>query len=277
MSGLPTFLVVGAMRSGTTSLARYLAPHPDVFFSPKKEIHFFDFNHDKGTDWYRAFFAGSDAAKAAGEATPSYMYVAEAVPRMAALVPDAKLVAILRDPVERAYSHYWHERALGRERLGFAEAIAAEPGRLRSPDPVARARAAYLDRGRYAEQLERLAEHFPRDAIHVMLLEDLQKEPRRIYADLCRFLGVDEGFVPDGLTERHNVSRSLRSLTLRRVTGRLPRDSRFAAWLRRVNRRGQGYPPMDAEVRARLREEFRKPNADLARWLGRDLSAWDDA
>ena len=99
---LPAFLIVGAMRSGTTSLARYLASHPDVLFAPQKEVHFFDRNFHRGVAWYASQFAGDPTLRLAGEATPSYMYDELAVERMSHTVPHAKLIAVLRDPTERA-------------------------------------------------------------------------------------------------------------------------------------------------------------------------------
>ena len=122
----PTFLIVGAMRSGTTTLARQLGSHPEVFMAAEKEVHFFDLHHDEGVDWYAGRFAGGAREREIGEAT-EYMHDGCPRRRMGAELPDARLIVILRDPVSRAYSHYWLNRAKGMERLGFAEAIAAEP------------------------------------------------------------------------------------------------------------------------------------------------------
>src|SRR5262245_45971784 len=120
---LPTFLIVGAMRSGTTSLARYLGAHPDVFVAPEKEIHFFDRCFDRGVAWYAERFIQAAGAGAIGEATQSYMYDPDAIARMRSVVPSARLLTILRHPTDRAYSHYWLNRAHGLEDRSFEAAI----------------------------------------------------------------------------------------------------------------------------------------------------------
>jgi hypothetical protein len=172
MPRLPNFVIIGAPRSGTTSLAHSLSQHPEVFVTMQvKELHFFDTNFDRGLDWYRQQFSGADAAaaKAAGEATPTYMYDETAMSRMAETVPDARLIAILRNPVDRAYSHYWMNRSLDREDLLFPVAIETEAERLAGDDhdeetaqeTEARAHQARGTAGRpvrkYADHPDRLA------------------------------------------------------------------------------------------------------------------------
>src|SRR5919106_2306555 len=103
---LPNFFIAGTMRSGTTSLTRYFDDHPQVYLAPTKEIHFFDLKYERGLDWYGTHFSGANGAPAVGEATPSYVYLRDAVDRMAATVPDARIVVTLRNPVDRAYSHF---------------------------------------------------------------------------------------------------------------------------------------------------------------------------
>lgn len=269
---LPNFLVVGAMRSGTTSLIRYLRSHPQVFVAPHKELHYFDFNFGEGTDWYRNNFVDAGDHVAVGEGTPNYMYIEEAPPRIAALIPDARLVAILRDPVERAYSHYWHNRAIGREELDFASALAAEADRIASEDPHARAYWSYVDRGRYLGQLEAICRLFPRESLHVLLFDDLRDEPARAYRSVCRFLGVDEGHVPPELGSAVNSFVAFRSRRIRSLTRRLPKGA--GRVLGRLNARDESYPAMPADVRANLHERLHGDNAALATWLGRDLSPW---
>ena len=118
------------MRSGTSSLNSYLRDHPEVAVSRPKEVHYFDVNFDLGPEWYLAHFEGSEHATAVGEATPDYLYDLEAPGRIAAVVPGVRILLLLRDPAERAYSHYWHNVAVGKESLGFEEALAAEPERI---------------------------------------------------------------------------------------------------------------------------------------------------
>ena len=269
---LPNFLIVGAMRSGTTSLARYLGAHPEVFIAARKEIHFFDLHFDRGLAWYAHHFARAGGKRAVGEATPSYMYSERAVARMARVVPQARLITILRDPVDRAYSHYWLNRQGGRETLPFADAIAAELELEERGEPLVGRRRPYMRGGHYLGFLQALCRHFPRDALLVLILEDMRDRPHETFAAACRFLGVDDTFVPPNLGERINRFVAYRSMRLRYLARRLPRPlHRVVA---RLNVREAFYPPMDPATRTFLRERFTDDNAALAAWLGRDLAVW---
>lgn len=271
---LPTFLVIGAMRSGTTTLARSLSSHPEVFIPEEKEIHYFDQNFDKPIEWYRGRFEAADGLPAVGEATPTYMYEPEGPERMAGVVPDARLVAILRNPIDRAYSHYWHERNLRREDLSFREALSAEPDRTATDEVLPRLRFAYLDRSRYLPQLQRVCAHFPRDRLHVLVLEEFEQDPSGHFQRLCRFLGVADTFSPPDLGRVFNRFASHRSARLRAWTKRLPwKPARRLVG--RLNIRGFEYPPMEPGLRRELLSKFAEDNAALAAWLERDLSAWD--
>jgi hypothetical protein len=271
---LPTFLIIGAMRSGTTSLTRYLRPHPEVYMAERKELHFFDFGYELGIDRYRENFEQAGAAAAVGEATPNYMYDRRAMERIAAAVPEARLVAILRDPVARAYSHYWHNRSVGRETLGFAEALAAEGDRLSTEDPRELAHWSYVDRGRYHRQLMAVCELFPREVLLVLLFDDLRETPSEVRRTLYGHLGVDDRITPTEEEITANTFVAFRSKTVRRLTRRLPRSTRRVVG--RLNTKpDSSYPPMDPAIRADLKDRFRQDNAMLGDWLGRDLSSWD--
>lgn len=271
---LPNFLVIGAMRSGTTTLARLLEAHPEVFVPPEKEIHYFDQNFEKPVEWYRAWFGAADGLPAVGEATPTYMYERDAPKRMAEVVPGARLVAILRNPIDRAYSHYWHERNLRRETLSFQEALSAEPERTATERVLPRLRFAYLDRSRYLPQLQRVTEHYPRERVHVLVLEEFQRDPPGHYGRLCRFLGVADAFKPPDLGRVFNRFASHRSMRLRTWTKRLPGEP-VRRLVGRLNIRGFEYPPLEPGLRRELRSRFAEDNAALAEWLGLDLSVWD--
>lgn len=268
---LPRFVIIGAMRSGTSALNRYLDAHPDVFMSPKKEIHFFDANFDRGLDWYGRHFVGAAPRQIIGEATPSYMYFDDAIARMADVLTNPRLIAILRNPVDRAYSHYWLRRAIGRETLTFEEAIAAEPERLRLGDP--RSAAPYLDVGRYHRQLRSVHDHFPLDSVLVVVFEHLRDDPIASYRSICRFLQIDPSLVPSNVGDRVNKHVTFRSLRIRRLAHRLPKPA--GRIVGRLNtRRGAAYPPMDPSLRAELLDRFKEDNEQLAAWLGLDLSVW---
>lgn len=267
---LPDFVIIGAMRAGSTSLARYVGAHPGVSMPSRKELHFFDWQYDKGLDWYRAQFREAAPGTIAGEATPIYMVYREAMERLAAALPGARLLVVLRDPVARAYSHYWYNRMLGFEPLGFREALEAEKGR--TSGVTDRRTYDYVERGRYLNQLERVCELFPRESLHVVILEDLVAAPGPTYAAVCAFLGIDASYLPANIGEPMNSHAVYRSTVVAKAARALPEPLR--ALSRRWNRREARYEPMDAELRRELVLRFRYENDALAAWLGKDLSVW---
>jgi hypothetical protein len=166
----------------------------------RKEVHYFDLNHGRGEAWYRAHFGRVGEAGLNLDSSPYYLFHPAVPRRMYALLPDAKLIVLLRDPVRRAYSHYWHERAKGRETLEFEDAVRAEPERIAAAD----ARLAdgsldrsedhqhysYLARGRYVEQLERWLALYPRERFHCVRFEDLVQDPLACLNGTLAFLGL---------------------------------------------------------------------------------------
>ena len=172
---LPGFVILGAQKAGTTSLHEYLCEHPLASSSTVKEVHYFDLAYERGPAWYRAHFQiPRRADEIAGEASPYYLFHPLVPARVARDLPEARLIVLLRNPIERAYSHHNHERALGFEKLGFVEAIECEPERLRGEEErlagergyrsFAHQHHGYLARGRYADQLERWLAHVEREA-----------------------------------------------------------------------------------------------------------------
>jgi hypothetical protein len=272
---LPSFVIIGAMKAGTTSLGAYLSAHPEAYCA--LEPHYFDGNFERGIGWYREWFKDAGDAVAVGEKSPSYMYHPHAVARLVAALPEVKLIAILRHPVERAYSHYWHERRMGHEKLSFPEALRAEPERLRQ-DPPGLCRFAYVDRGLYLDQLERVAELVPPERLLVQLFDDLETAPAATFAELCSFLGIAGSHVPTLVGDRTNTYRThhpewlWRAMHVYRLWRLLPRPvaRRLGAMMEREAR----YPEIDSRSRAALLDRFAEPNRALAAWLGRDLSAW---
>jgi hypothetical protein len=209
---LPDFLIIGAQKSGTSSLYRYLAQHPQIRASVPKEVHFFDGGTPAGDDayargeaWYRSHFPlVSELApgQKVFEATPIYLLHPLAPARIAATVPEARLIAVLRNPVDRALSHYFHnvrqnDLRRNREDLPPRAAMAAEEARL--ADVLARGdykdelyRAfTYKARGRYLEQLERYWAHFPRQSLLVLRAEDLFADPAAAVGRVLDFLELD--------------------------------------------------------------------------------------
>jgi len=207
---VPEFVIVGAQRAGTTSLHRYLLNHPGVLGAGlMKGVHWFDESFDQPSSWYRAHFPTTfhryrisrriGFQPVTGEASPYYLFHPHVAGRMATAVPDARIIAVLRDPVERAWSHYQHNVARGMEPLAFADALAAEPGRLAGAEArllrpgyvdLAHRRGSYVARGRYSEQLERLWSVFPSDQLLVLFSDDLDREPGLTVGRVHTFLGL---------------------------------------------------------------------------------------
>jgi hypothetical protein len=203
LRGWPSALIIGAQRSGTTSLFNYLAQHPDVLPPLGKEIHYFDFHYSRGPKFYRGRFPYSYRLRPRAltlDATPYYLVHPLVPQRAAQLLPDVKLVALLRNPIDRAFSHYQHEVRGGRESLSFAEAIDREAERLAGEEERLRTepdyyswnhhRYSYARRGVYIDQLRRWLEYFPRSQLLVLQSEWLYRDPATATAAVQRFLGL---------------------------------------------------------------------------------------
>ena len=208
---LPDFLIIGTQKGGTTSLHTYLSGHPDLSPSTgKKELHYFDRQRDGGLDWYRSHFQRRlPLAKLplAYETTPRYLFHPEAAARIAHVLPDVRMIAVLRNPVNRAVSAYRMEVARGREGLPMLEAFLAEDDRIgphllsRDFDRAGIWDFAYKMRGHYAEQLERFYAHFDREQILVLRSEDMFRDPVALGVRITHFLGV--GDVPTSVGFPH--------------------------------------------------------------------------
>jgi hypothetical protein len=216
----PGFIMIGAQRSGTTSLFRMLATHPQVMpASYHKGVNYFDLNYYRGMRWYRGHFPVATIARRtaarhgepiAFEASGYYMYHPFALERMARDLPHVRLVAMLRDPVERAYSAYKHEYARGFEQETFENALELEDQRLAgeiermhddiSYESFSHRHHSYRHRGHYAEQLERALEYFPRSHVHVFDSEAYFDQPAQEYSRLLEFLGL-QPFEPTGFSK----------------------------------------------------------------------------
>lgn len=252
---LPDFLIVGAQKAGTSALYSYLRRHPAIVGPWWKEVSFFDRHFSRGEAWYRGHFPTQAWGKLvrrrtgvvpiAGEASPGYLFHPDAPQRVASLLPNARLVALLRNPVDRALSHYHHTVALGREPLSFedalereAERMRGELGRMRDPEYFSHAwwNFTYVGRGEYALQLERWLDVFPREQLLVLASEELLGEPVTTYARVLEFLGAP----PHALESYPRV---------------FERD----------------YPDMAPDTRRRLVDRFAEPNRRLYALLGRDF------
>jgi hypothetical protein len=184
------FAVVGVQKAGTTALHDLLAPHPELARSVRKELHVFDQTADAAPAIDTLFEGGDERLR--GDFTPSYIFHPHAIPRLLAHNPDVKLVVMLRDPVDRAFSHWRMQKVRGIEPLGFSEAIRAGRERVSMDQPYERAffRHSYVERGFYGAQIARLYDHIARDRVLILQSEFLKREQQACIASLCGFLGI---------------------------------------------------------------------------------------
>jgi hypothetical protein len=198
---LPSFMLIGAQRAGTSSLYRYLSAHPQVRKPLRKEIDWFSRDYDRPWSWYRAHFPLRLAGGVTLDATPQYLVHPLAPARVRERFPDIRLVVAVRDPVERALSQYRLMRQVGVETLEPAEALAAEAGRI-APDlerlrhdplhkPLDLLRYSYVTRSRYGEQMERWLSHLPREQFHVLCFDTFEHDPGPEWDALLDFVGLD--------------------------------------------------------------------------------------
>ncbi|MCS6959003.1 MAG: sulfotransferase domain-containing protein [Pseudanabaenaceae cyanobacterium SKYGB_i_bin29] len=241
------FLIVGTQKGGTTALAKFLSQHPDICLAPVKEVHFFDYDrhYHLGIDYYHSFFPNYRGQKLIGEATPIYMYLPHIAPRIAEYNPQMKLIVLLRNPIDRAYSHYQMELQRQWEILPFAVAIALEPLRLSLPqnldaEKTAKRVCSYCHRGFYTAQLRNLYRYFPREQVLVLLQEDLANDHSSTLEKVYAFLGVES-------------------------PPQLPPPDRVLVG---------NYQPLSPWLRQILKQYFRREIENLQRLLDRDLSHW---
>ena len=257
---MPDFLVIGTKKGGTTSVANWLVQHPQVMpmfprFQRHKSPHYFDINYERGPAWYRSHFPTAAARERlaatvgpvrVGEASPYYMFHPAAADRIAETCPDARLVAVLREPVSRAHSHYFDRVVAGTETLPtFEAALDAEESRLAGVTDEWLAHPghysfshdhhSFLARGRYAEQLRRYFDRLGREALLVLPLEALKREPDKTFRRIEDHLGLDHH---DVVLEERNVR--------------------------------QGNPKIDPATKERLAAYYEPYNRELTDLLGED-------
>ncbi|NDJ60626.1 MAG: sulfotransferase [Chloroflexi bacterium] len=281
---LPNFIVIGAMRGGTTFLHRLLSQHPQIFMPRKKELLYFTNVYSaNGTidlaDYSARYFTEATDQPAIGEASPAYLY-REWVPELLRThLPDAKLILSLRNPTDRAYSHYWWSVSKGEEYLSFEAALAQEPARLATGVFRDRDIYSYTDRGYYMQQIARYLEYFPREQLNIILFDDLRAHTQTMLDDLCAFLEIDPMTVPPETFKNSGDTptpeRLYRGLTqvrkrIRRTS--LPQQWRLINPIKRLQaqipRTGQ-QPPMRPATRALLEARFAEPNQALFDFLER--------
>lgn len=247
---LPDFVIIGAQKCGTTFLHRILGWHPSVEPASAKELHYFDLNPGKGINWYRAHFPLSSPGRKrefiTGEASPYYLFHPHAAARMVRTIPNVRLILLLRDPVDRAYSHYQHRVRKGIETLGFEEALEAEERRLDGElekmmedklyNSYNHQHFSYLSRGIYVDQIKEWSSRFGSERMLVLKSEDLFDYPSHTLRRVLEFLGLP---------------------------GWKPKDFRI--------RTEERYEPLNNTTRVRLTEYFEPHNQRLYEYLREDF------
>lgn len=302
-SKLPDFLIIGAAKSGTTSLFYYLREHPSIFLPAAKELNFFSYDPAQdelllgpgqgpgdrdATVWtpslpeYQEWFSTRGARQIAGEASVSYLYSPISASRIKSFMPEAKLIAVLRDPVERAWSNYCHMVRDGREQLSFMEALRQEEKRIEERWEFS---WHYKRLGLYGEQLARFFRAFPSENIRIFLFKDLIRDTGSVVHDILSFLGVDTTYDLEVETV-HNSSGAVRSELLARFVNRpnvftrmmrkvipLSVGHRVMEMLRRINLEDTK-PKIPSKARAYLADYYVEDVKVTGQLLERDLSHW---
>jgi sulfotransferase family protein len=289
----PNFFIVGAPRCGTTAMYEYLRHHPQVFMPYRKEPVYFGSDLAKRPPvldeaGYLALFEPAGDAIAIGEATVWYLYSQTAPGEIKALAPNARIVIMLRNPIEMIHSLHRHWLWSASEDLAdFGEAIAAEPDRAagrRLPANVEQPIGLrYTWLGKYAPHVQRYLDEFGPERVLVLIYDDLADDGRGIGRQTLSFLGVDPDYDADFEVVNQNkrarsprLQRLSRSKGFLRLASRLPPRLFHLLWrgLQRANIRPEARSPIDPELRRRLAAEFAPDVADLGRLLGRDLGHW---
>ena len=298
-ANIPNFYIIGAAKCGTSSLFANIIQHPDIYKSDYKELNYFDSNenYSRGSAWYlNSYFQGAERYKASGEATPAYIYWAEIVaPRMVDMHQGSspKFIAIFRNPVERAYSQYWQELKSGqpllfenRKPISFERALDLEELLVKTNTiPKTGTGYSYFRGGLYAAKIRIFQQYFPRENFLFLLYDDFKHDPNHTFADIFRFIGVDDQFKTNS-TVRNTAAmpknRTLYNLIKKKsilkelIKPIFSKDFRFGvkqkllkALLKPVTN-----SPMKPETEMLLREKFQESIYELEDLLGWDLTAW---
>lgn len=271
---LPNFLIIGAAKSGTTSLYHYLRQHPDIFMSPVKEPNYYTDDDNlvpnaiRSRANYEQLFAGAKGERAIGEATVRYLNAIAGIDRIHADLPGVRLIISLRQPAGRAYSSYLSHCASGRETRSAEEAL--QPG------------SYPFETSFYYPRLRRYYDRFDQKQIKVILFDDLVANPQNVLRDLFRFLDVDDGFIVDtsvrhnaGVAPRSRILTSLFQKGLRLLRPLVPPALLAKGVATRLLRPTLRKPePMSPVLRRRLTEQYRDDIIATGELIGRDLSHW---
>lgn len=297
MSHKPNFFIVGAPKCGTTSLFEYLLRHPDVYMPPCKEISYFGSdllfrNHNIDEDDYLSLFEKCKNEKAVGEASVWYLYSKKAAEEIKAFNPEAKIIIMIRKPVDMIYSLYHQIRCLGQEPIGdFRQALDAEQQRLKGKNIPFYASAEHLffyrDAARYFVQIERYYRFFDQSNIHIIVHDDFHRDAPGEYKKVLQFLGVDEAFQPE--FKRYNTNKRARIRWIAKYIPNPPRllvqfvcffsslkvRQKIRSIILERNTVHEQRLPIDPDINRTLILDFKEEVENLSKLLKRDLSSWN--
>lgn len=297
---LPNFIIIGAAKSGTSSLYMYMKEHPEIYLSPIKEPHFFSFDSESKCtsgpgdsvpnaitelETYMKLFDGVSNEKAVGEASPTYLYRPEAPIRIHQMIPNAKLIAILRNPADRAFSAYMHAVRDQRETANdFRHALSLEEERKQKNwGPLWH----YVSVGFYYQQLKRYYDLFGQKNIKVVLQEELEQNPSAVLKDIFLFLDVDPNFSPN-LSIKYNVSGKQKNKLIHCFTKNIFDKPNPIRWISRkivpeswrwklttsIHQKNIVRQTVPSDIRKELTATFREDIINLESLIGKSLRAW---
>ena len=290
-SNKPDFFIVGAPKCGTTALYTYFRQHPEIFMSPKKEPQFFasdvlgDRRHTCTWADYLSCFAGARGEKRIGEASVAYLGSRCAPQQIKTFNPAAKIIIMLRNPVDMMHSLHSQRLVINTEYRSFEAALGAE--QTQGLVLAWGVGLSYREAARYVKKVQRYFDIFGRENVHVIVYDDFAKDTNAVYGEALRFLGVRSDFRPPTFPVV-NANKRVRSHQLYKFLTRPPKVVRglsrsmvpgplrsfLMSALRRLNTAYGERPPMSLELRSRLQTEFKVEVEQLSNLLGRDLSAW---
>jgi hypothetical protein len=273
---LPDFLIVGTMKSGTSTLGHYLNQHENIYM-PVEEVHFFDAcggykdRWEKGVNWYSKQFVKAKPDQLIGEKTPTYSYLNDVPEQIFNTLPNVKIIWIFRNPIDRAYSNYWHAVRNGGEKESFEYAVKYERERIKKNIWY-----GYIKRSTYIEQVENYLKYFKMDDMLFLTFENLKNNPSETIKKTCDFLGVEFQLSMISKKEAKNKTYLPKYPSIRYLFANLFGSASIVSKIeRKINRKKDSYPKMGSELREELKNHFREPNKELSRLTGLDIGTWE--
>lgn len=275
----PNFLVIGTAKAGTTWLYSCLNAHPEIFLPEIKELHFFSYDHlyQKGYAWYESHFQSVTKEKAVGDISPSYLPLEASAARIHAYDPNIRLIAILRNPIDRAYSHYCMEMRADKVDSNIEIGLTVD-----SP---------YVKWGLYHHQISRFTQLFPENRIKVLFFDDIQRNPESLLKEVYSYLDVDSSFLPESVFKVSNPKRSLPKYpflykSLRKIYDTLTTNFNFANkfliqlrirgyfdLFHRINQ-GEDFPKLSSNRKKSLAKFYAEDVKQLSEYTEKDLLFW---